>query len=123
MTSYTFKWEHPEANEVYVTGTFDDWGKTVKLDRKGDFFEKDVQLPNKDKIRYKFVVNGEWIPNSHLPQEIDEHGNVTNVFHPHQLEEPSTISSAASRFMVLPDGNVRPEDQKTLPTEIMSSRL
>lgn len=45
--------EHPEAKEVFVTGTFDDWGKTEKLDRKGDFFEKDVQLPNKDKILYK----------------------------------------------------------------------
>ena len=45
--------EHPEASEVFVTGTFDDWGKTEKLDRKGDFFEKDVQLPNKDKILYK----------------------------------------------------------------------
>jgi hypothetical protein len=45
--------EHPEANEVFVTGTFDDWGKTERLDRKGDFFEKDVQLPNKDKILYK----------------------------------------------------------------------
>jgi hypothetical protein len=74
MSSYTFKWcvrqfrlfhcavrveltrtfrEHPEANEVFVTGTFDDWGKTEKLDRKGDFFEKEVQLPNKDKILYK----------------------------------------------------------------------
>lgn len=49
--------EHPEANEVFVTGTFDDWGKTEKLDRKGDFFGKDVQLPNKDKILYKVCRN------------------------------------------------------------------
>jgi hypothetical protein len=45
--------EHPEASEVFVTGTFDDWGQTEKLEKKGDFFEKDVQLPNKDKILYK----------------------------------------------------------------------
>lgn len=44
--------EHP-ASEVYVTGTFDDWGKTVKLDKKGDnHHEKLVQLPNADETIY-----------------------------------------------------------------------
>jgi len=39
---------------VYVTGTFDDWGKTVKLDKKGDIFEKEVELPETDeKVHYK----------------------------------------------------------------------
>lgn len=42
------------ANEVFVTGTFDDWGKTVRLDRYGDIFEKTVSLPETDeKIQYK----------------------------------------------------------------------
>ena len=44
---------HP-ASEVYVTGTFDDWGKTVKLDKNGDIFEKLVSLPKtSEKIFYK----------------------------------------------------------------------
>lgn len=42
------------ANEVYVTGTFDDWGKTVRLDRNGEVFEKEVELPaTEEKIQYK----------------------------------------------------------------------
>lgn len=49
----TFTRTHP-ASEVYVTGTFDDWGKTVKLDKKGDAFEKLVTLPKTDeKVFYK----------------------------------------------------------------------
>ena len=45
---------HPEANEVYVTGTFDDWGKTEKLNKVGDTFEKEVTLPDaSEKIFYK----------------------------------------------------------------------
>lgn len=53
MGSYTFQWPHP-ANEVFVTGSFDDWGKTVKLDRSGDVFTKEVQLPSADdKVHYK----------------------------------------------------------------------
>lgn len=46
--------EHP-ADEVYVTGTFDDWGKTVKLEKGADgVFTKTVQLPHsQDNVYYK----------------------------------------------------------------------
>jgi hypothetical protein len=51
--------EHPEASEVFVTGTFDDWGKTQRLDKQASgFFEKTVALPSKDKVLYK-VSKGE----------------------------------------------------------------
>lgn len=39
-----------------MTGSFDDWAKTVKLDKKTDRdgFEKEVQLPSTtDKVHYK----------------------------------------------------------------------
>lgn len=46
--------EHPDAEEVFVTGTFDNWTKSVKLEKKGDVFEKTVELENtSDKIYYK----------------------------------------------------------------------
>ena len=42
------------ANEVYVTGTFDNWAKTEKLDPVGTGFEKTVTLPDSSaKILYK----------------------------------------------------------------------
>lgn len=41
-----------DANEVFVTGTFDDWGKTVRLDRVDDGFAKTVSLPI-EKVQYK----------------------------------------------------------------------
>jgi len=45
--------DHP-ADEVYVTGTFDDWAKSVKLERKGDRFEKLLDLSlTEEKIFYK----------------------------------------------------------------------
>ncbi|KAF4979821.1 hypothetical protein FZEAL_4037 [Fusarium zealandicum] len=53
MGSFTFKWEHP-ADEVYVTGTFDNWTKSVKLDKNGSVFSKTVDLKDtSDKIYYK----------------------------------------------------------------------
>lgn len=41
------------ASEVFVTGTFDDWGKTVKLDRVGDVFLKKVTISPVQKVHYK----------------------------------------------------------------------
>jgi hypothetical protein len=41
------------ATEVFVTGTFDDWGKTVKLDRVGDIFVKKVTISPVQKVHYK----------------------------------------------------------------------
>ncbi|KIL96143.1 hypothetical protein FAVG1_00885 [Fusarium avenaceum] len=53
MGSFTFKWEHP-ADEVYVTGTFDNWTKSVQLEKKGDVFSKTVDLKEPEgKIYYK----------------------------------------------------------------------
>ncbi|KAM0129623.1 hypothetical protein ACHAQE_009507 [Botrytis cinerea] len=79
MGSFVFKWEHP-AEEVFVTGTFDNWSKSEKLVKKGDVFSKDVQLANAgEKIYYKFVVDGNWVTDHTAPQENDASGNLNNV--------------------------------------------
>lgn len=45
--------EHP-AEEVYVTGTFDNWSKSTKLEKVGTAHEKTVELAKTDdKIWYK----------------------------------------------------------------------
>lgn len=36
-----------------MTGTFDDWGKTVKLERVGDIFLKKVTISPVKKVHYK----------------------------------------------------------------------
>ncbi|OAQ99824.1 hypothetical protein LLEC1_07089 [Akanthomyces lecanii] len=94
MGSYTFKWEHP-AEEVYVTGTFDNWTKSVKLEKRGGIFEKTVSLEiPSDKIYYKFVVDNNWTTNESSPKEADKEGNVNN-FLTSELIAASTFSTAA----------------------------
>ena len=40
-----------------MTGTFDDWAKSVKLDKKGEGFEKLVELPaTEENILYKVRI-------------------------------------------------------------------
>ncbi|KAJ2903565.1 hypothetical protein MKZ38_009690 [Zalerion maritima] len=60
MGSFTFKWTQP-AEEVYVTGSFDNWEKSTQLEKVGDSFEKTVELPEaSEKIIYKDEV-ARWI--------------------------------------------------------------
>ncbi|KAG5756237.1 hypothetical protein H9Q69_000597 [Fusarium xylarioides] len=85
MGSFTFKWEHP-ADEVYVTGTFDNWTKSVQLEKEGNVFSKTVDLKEPEgKIYYKFIVDGNWIINQSAPNEPDLEGNVNNFITPDQL--------------------------------------
>ncbi|KAF2748301.1 carbohydrate-binding module family 48 protein [Sporormia fimetaria CBS 119925] len=96
MGKYTFTWAHP-ANEVIVTGTFDNWLKTVKLEKENGVFQKTVELP-RQKHMYKFVVDGKWVTNDSHPKEQDEQGIDNNVLRPFDIEEEepvSTLSSAA----------------------------
>jgi len=61
--SFIFSWPHA-AKEVFVTGTFDNWSKSVQLDpTDSTVHEKEVQLPETDKkIYYKVrrVVEFVW---------------------------------------------------------------
>ncbi len=42
------------ATQVFVTGTFDKWSKSVELEKTDKGFEKTVELPDaSDKILYK----------------------------------------------------------------------
>ncbi|KAI9373721.1 hypothetical protein BJX61DRAFT_532948 [Aspergillus egyptiacus] len=92
MGSYTFRWPY-NANEVFVTGTFDDWGKTIKLDKKGDAFEKQVHLPvTGEKLHYKFVVDGIWTTDNRLPEEDDGSSNINNVLYPDQIQIDSVAA-------------------------------
>ncbi|KAI0291941.1 hypothetical protein B0F90DRAFT_306206 [Multifurca ochricompacta] len=85
------RWPHADANEVIVTGTFDQWSSSLRLTRKPDGFEAPpIFIPWKDKFAYKFIVDGRWMTNDAEPTEID-HGFVNNVYTAPQkpaLQEP-----------------------------------
>ncbi|KAF2095647.1 hypothetical protein NA57DRAFT_79361 [Rhizodiscina lignyota] len=112
MGSYTFKWEHP-ASEVFVTGTFDDWGKTVKLEKDSEgVFTKTVELPHTgENVYYKFVKDGEWVTSHTAPTETDASGNTNNVLKPSELI-PLTSSAAPDSSTAAMAANVPTEAEK-----------
>ncbi|WXC57314.1 hypothetical protein SNK03_003233 [Fusarium graminearum] len=99
MGSFTFKWEHP-AEEVYVTGTFDNWTKSVRLEKEGDVFSKTVELKEPEgKIYYKFIVDGNWIINQSAPNEPDLEGNVNNFVTPDQIVRETPAAAILNTVM------------------------
>jgi len=43
-----------DAEDVYVTGTFDSWSKSIKLEKSpSGVLEKEVTVPLSEKITYK----------------------------------------------------------------------
>ncbi|PGH14039.1 hypothetical protein AJ79_03309 [Helicocarpus griseus UAMH5409] len=96
--THTFQWPDSTAKEVYVTGTFDDWKKTVKLDKTEDGYRKDVTLPTAGpKILYKFVVDDIWKADTTAPQEDDGQNNTNNVLLRQNFKQlpPAKESSSA----------------------------
>jgi len=51
----------PQAAQVFVTGSFDDWSRTTSpLSRNGDgVWQATLQLPP-GRYEYRLVVDGEW---------------------------------------------------------------
>ncbi|OOQ60549.1 S41 family peptidase [Mucilaginibacter pedocola] len=67
---------YDNAKEVYVAGTFNDWSNSAaRLQRKGD---KWMGLAESEpgKIRYKFIVDGQWITD---PANIQTESNGPNT--------------------------------------------
>ncbi|KAF9351262.1 hypothetical protein BGX26_010704 [Mortierella sp. AD094] len=77
----TFKWTQG-GRVVVVTGTFDNWEKSITLSRSHenkDNFEASVNVPRTQKILFKFVVDGQWMCSDSYATECDEQGNLNNV--------------------------------------------
>ncbi|KAF8252755.1 hypothetical protein K440DRAFT_644909 [Wilcoxina mikolae CBS 423.85] len=93
---YTFRWEHP-ATEVYVTGTFDNWGKSTKLEKTGSVFMKKVELPIQN-IQYKFVVDGAWNIDRNAPIETDSSGFQNNILVAKNIEQDTKSPEPQDMF-------------------------
>ncbi|KAK3678957.1 Cruciform DNA binding protein [Recurvomyces mirabilis] len=79
-----------------VTGTFDNWGKTIKLDKSGTAHEKTVPLKSHEKILYKFVADGVWNYDHTAKSEADHEGNLNNVLYSEDLQKSHSSNTTAA---------------------------
>ncbi|KAL0078901.1 carbohydrate-binding module family 48 protein [Phycomyces blakesleeanus] len=77
-----FRWSFA-GQQVYVTGTFDNWGVSLPMTKapEASYFVASIPLDRSVDIEFKFVVDGIWSYAADLPHCTDNHGNVNNVFY------------------------------------------
>ena len=70
----------PEAEEVYVAGSFNDWKPNdIRLRREGKVWKAELDLIG-GKHYYKFIVDGQWILDPTNPyREKDNVGNINSI--------------------------------------------
>lgn len=57
----TFSLEVPEANEVFLTGDFNNWNpKTHPMKKQGNGMWNKTVMLSPGKYEYKFLVDGNW---------------------------------------------------------------
>eukprot|EP00753_Platysulcus_tardus_P021740 PLAT9104.1.p1 GENE.PLAT9104.1~~PLAT9104.1.p1 ORF type:complete len:353 (-),score=105.25 PLAT9104.1:21-1079(-) len=99
MVSWEARWAG-EASSVSVSGSWNSWGKRVKLAKEGDgtFVARVVML--RQFVSYKYIVDGVWRNDESKPMAADEFGNINNVVDLRlHAEESSELFSSPS----LPD--------------------
>ncbi|CAG8552304.1 10455_t:CDS:2, partial [Ambispora gerdemannii] len=78
-----FNWKHG-GTTVFVTGDFDEWRVTHKMQKDpvtGHFTVK-VPIDVTKQYQFKFVVDGAWLLNRDWPTKRDEHNNENHVIYP-----------------------------------------
>lgn len=95
----------PGVESVVATGSFDDWAQKdgVLTPSSSGNFEAVVKLPARERIVFKYVLNGsDWVTHPELKTVLDEHGNFNNFVDADELtaveefvREPTSEASEA----------------------------
>uniref|UniRef100_A0A1D1XRA8 5'-AMP-activated protein kinase subunit beta-1 n=1 Tax=Anthurium amnicola TaxID=1678845 RepID=A0A1D1XRA8_9ARAE len=93
-----------DGQEVIITGDFDNWQATHKMDFNPvtKEFSAVIDINRNKQHEFKFIVDGDWRPNWDLPTRIDEHGNVNNIIYafPSDPLSPEYKEYAAQSFQL-----------------------
>ena len=77
-----FKILAPQAGQVLLAGTFNKWSERsdpMKRDKEGNW--KKIKILPKGKYEYKFIVDGEWIPDPGCSKSApNQFGTLNSVF-------------------------------------------
>ncbi|ODV79109.1 uncharacterized protein CANTADRAFT_6284 [Suhomyces tanzawaensis NRRL Y-17324] len=105
------------AHSVQITGNFDNWSKSLHAHKLGSVFEQTVTLDHRQRLVFKFVVDGDWVLNRDYATEWHD-GVENNVVEAVQLEEvpehhpvPEPVVAAAPNATLTPkhDSPVAPD--------------
>ncbi len=95
-----FTYEAPEAENVYIAGSFNDWNSSKdKLNKDEDGVWHIILKLAPGKYQYKFVVDGNWYFDQNNPQtEDDGYGGSNSVI---QVDENGKLITSGKQIKVL----------------------
>jgi 1,4-alpha-glucan branching enzyme len=77
----TFKLNNPEACEVFLAGSFNNWDpstRPLKKDAKGVW--KTIMLLPKGTYEYRLVIDGQWVDDPDSPEKrLNEFGSYNSI--------------------------------------------
>eukprot|EP01017_Pseudomicrothorax_dubius_P009930 TRINITY_DN1347_c0_g1_i8.p1 TRINITY_DN1347_c0_g1~~TRINITY_DN1347_c0_g1_i8.p1 ORF type:complete len:224 (+),score=36.00 TRINITY_DN1347_c0_g1_i8:140-811(+) len=85
LVDVSFRWLGG-GDEVFVTGTFTDWTKHLRMTKYGNVFSLNMSLP-RGIYFYKYIVDGVWRFAESEKTKIDDQGNINNVIDTNELVE------------------------------------
>ncbi|KAG8964733.1 hypothetical protein FRC03_001412 [Tulasnella sp. 419] len=115
-TEFTWPWP---ASSVILTGSFDNWSRSVNLTKTGNGFSGKVPLPYGSKVSFKFIVDGNWATHAYFPTERDSLGNLNNILYtpvePPKKPEPVSAPVPKAPEVPVEQPKVVPEPKQETP--------
>ena len=83
---YQFCWKHG-GKQVILTGNFDNWMGSVKMEKNKDtdMFEAYIRVDPREKLVFKYIIDGVWRCSMDYPTEYDDMYNVNNIIRPEDV--------------------------------------
>jgi len=125
-----FRWELG-GDEVFITGTFNNWSAKIPMSRSGNDFVHIHEL-SRGKHAYKFIVDDEWRFTSDQHTMADKSGNINNFldlteFKPRFDNLPDLSTTLANKYLDeslygnrIPDINEYTKEPPSLPQHLRS---
>jgi len=114
------RWKHG-GEEVYVSGSYDNWTNKLRLNRSTEDFVAIVELPE-GKHEYKFLVDNEWKIDPNEPKVESGKGSLNNYLEvkPSDFEvfEALAFDSTATREVTKTDYSSCDEDDEVYSQEV-----
>eukprot|EP00123_Amoebidium_parasiticum_P002243 comp13482_c0_seq1/m.9022 comp13482_c0_seq1/g.9022 ORF comp13482_c0_seq1/g.9022 comp13482_c0_seq1/m.9022 type:complete len:281 (-) comp13482_c0_seq1:157-999(-) len=95
-----FRWAHGGQN-VYITGTFNNWRERIPLNRSHEEFATILDLEPGTTHHYKFIVDDEWKYNFDYPTVADRAGAINNFLEVCEVDDVFDFEDFASSSSLL----------------------
>jgi len=118
-----FWWPYA-GEDVILTGTFDQWSRSMHLVRGPSGFEGTVRVPWGQKVAYKFIVDGRWMTTDQALTEPDGAGNTNNIYYAPPNPTSFTIVNEPPTVAVVPavqPSTTTPEAPKAVEGKIQET--